>query len=60
MSQTFEEKLDIILRDFAKRVENIPRGKTYGWSDERQAILSLIEEDVVGLDTTHRPRRVYR
>lgn len=40
----YNEKLDEILRQYAKRVENIPSGKTYGWSNEKQLIISLIKE----------------
>lgn len=40
----FEESLDDILHQFAKRVENLPRGKTYGWDSERAAIRVAAEE----------------
>ena len=40
----YNQRLDEILLRYAKRVENIPRGKTYGWSDEKQAINSLFKE----------------
>ena len=40
----YKERLDEILLQYAKRIENIPRGKTYGWSDEKQSITSLIKE----------------
>lgn len=30
--------IDDVLRNFAKRVEQIPRGKTYGWSEEKRQI----------------------
>lgn len=40
----YNERLDEILGQYAKRVENIPSGKTYGWSDEKQAIISLFKE----------------
>lgn len=40
----FNKRLDEILRDFATRVESIPRGKTYGWSDEKSAITQLFRD----------------
>lgn len=36
-----EQELDEILMNFAKRVEQLPRGKTYSWDDERRALLAL-------------------
>jgi len=44
--QTLKEKVDDVLHDFAKRVEQIPRGKTYGWDAETQAILQAVDEAV--------------
>lgn len=41
------EWLDEILLNFAKRVESIPRGKTYTWYEEKQAILVHIAEELV-------------
>src|ERR1044072_608469 len=35
------DSLDEILRNFAKRVESMPRGKTYGWDEEKAAIQAL-------------------
>ena len=42
MSHTDLQTIDDILLSFAKRVENMQRGKTYGWTDEKQAIEALI------------------
>lgn len=36
-----EEQLNNILMALCARVERIPRGKTYGWSDEQKAIMAL-------------------
>ena len=45
---TFIEELDDILLTYAKRIESIPRGKTYGWSEERLSILNLVSERIIG------------
>lgn len=47
--------LDEILRDFAKRVEAIRRGKTYGWENEKQAILGWVDKVVIGRDIGPEP-----
>jgi len=44
MNDSHNPTLDEILLNFAKRVESMPRGKTYGWDKEREAIDALITE----------------
>jgi hypothetical protein len=42
----YETKLDTILLTFAKKIENMPRGKTYDWENEKQAITSLLNTEL--------------
>lgn len=44
---TFTEELDDVFLHFAKRIESTPRGKTYSWSDEREALLNLVSERII-------------
>lgn len=44
MTNNIDKKIDDLLLTFAKRVENMQRGKNYGWEDEKQAILALLDE----------------
>jgi hypothetical protein len=46
----FDDELDTILEAFAKRIETIPRGKTYGWSEEKGAIKAAIATHIIGED----------
>jgi len=39
-----EDEIDTILLNFAKRIEALPRGKTYGWEGETAAIKELLAE----------------
>lgn len=41
---TDDVEIDKILINFAKRVEKMQRGETYGWEDEKQAILALMDK----------------
>ncbi len=41
------EELDEILLTFAKRVEKIPRGKTYGWEAEKRSVLAYIQRQIL-------------
>lgn len=43
------EELDEILLNFAKRVEKIPRGKTYGWDEEKTALLRWRTKSLLAL-----------
>lgn len=43
------EELDEILLNFAKRVEKIPRGKTYGWDEEKAALLQWRTKSLLAL-----------
>lgn len=41
------EWLDEIFLNFAKRVETMVRGKTYGWDDEREAVVARFEAELL-------------
>lgn len=41
---TTEQRISDILLAFAKRIEKIPRGKTYGWAEEQAQLLQLVNE----------------
>jgi hypothetical protein len=43
-SQDTTGELDQIILNFAKRVEAMPRGKTYGWDDEKAAIQAYADK----------------
>lgn len=38
------EQLDEILLNFAKRIESMPRGKTYDWAEDKRQIEELIAD----------------
>lgn len=51
---TPEQKIESLLFDFAKRIENMQRGKTYGVEEEKQQLLSLVQEEKANELELHR------
>jgi hypothetical protein len=49
-----DETLDQVLSYYARRVWAMPRGKTFGWEDEKQALLEAFEQSLPAEKTNNK------